>query len=342
MKKALSAEFLTLLYFLSYLPYIMITRFIATVDQPGLGRPLSGLEMLPAMLFIAAVLTFIFAWRAGWFAKVRKIRVGRLSLPFATRHTFILGVCTAVIITVVPLSYTLTGVSIPLIQLLMRGDILIIAPLVDLIGGRKVRWWSWIALVMVGLGMVFAFSGRGNIQLPVEAIVVVLVYTVAFFGRLLVMTRIAKDGDPEKMRTIFLEEKIIGFPIALLSLAVIGLVLGWGSQGEQLRLGFQEIWTMPAIGWIGICGVMVFLTGIFASFILLDARENSFCVPLERSASVLAGVVGAATLSLSFGFRMPSAGEFAGAGMLVLAIVILTVGPQLSRGSKPAAAPSGN
>lgn len=335
MKKALSVELLTLLYFLSYLPYIMITRFIATVDQPGLARPLTGLEILPAMLFIAAVLTFAFSWRAGWFANVRRIRIGPVRLPFATKHTFVLGLCTAVIITVVPLSYTLTGVSIPLIQLLMRGDILLIAPIVDVISGRKVRWWSWVALAMVGLGMVFAFAGRGSLWLPVEAVAVVLVYTAAYFGRLLVMTRIAKDGDPEKIRVVFLEEKLIGFPVALLALAAIGLFIGGGSQGEELRLGFLAIWTMPAIGWIAFCGVMVFLTGIFASFILLDARENSFCVPLERSASILAGVMGSAALAIGFGFEMPSAGEFAGAAMLVLAIVVLTLGPRLSIGRKP-------
>jgi len=334
-KKALSVELLTLLYFLSYLPYIMITRFIATVDQPRLSRPLTGLEIMPAMLLIAAVLTFAFSWRVGWFANVRKITIGGLRLPFATRHTFILGLCAAVIITVVPLSYTLTGVSIPLIQLLMRGDILIIAPLVDLISGRKVRWWSWAALGLVGLGMVLAFAGRGSLWLPLEAIVVVVVYTAAYFGRLLVMTRIAKDGDPDKMKVVFLEEKIIGFPVALVALAMIGLFAGWGGQSEQLRMGFLAIWTLPAIGWIAICGAMVFSTGIFASFILLDARENSFCVPLERAASILAGVLGSALLALGFGLKMPSAGEFAGAGLLVLAIVILTLGPRLSRAPKP-------
>ncbi|MFV4725606.1 hypothetical protein ACNJUL_20900, partial [Mycobacterium tuberculosis] len=147
----------------------------------------------------------------------------------------------------VPLSYALTGVSIPLMQLLMRGDILLIAPIVDAIGGRTVRWWSWVALGLVGLGMVFAFSGRGSLSLPVAAYVVVLVYTLAFFGRLLVMTRIAKDGDPENTKVVFVEEKLIGFPVALLALAGLGLSAGWSGPDEQLRLGFVAIWTMPAV-----------------------------------------------------------------------------------------------
>lgn len=329
-KKSLSVELLTLLYFLSYLPYIMITRFLATARLEGLGRPLTGLEILPAMLLIAAVLTYAYCWQAGWFADVHRLKVGPVRLPFAGRDTLILGLCTAVIITVVPLSYTLTGVSIPLIQLLMRGDILIIAPMVDLLAGRRVRWWSWAALILVGVGMAVAFAGRGALALPAEAIGVVVAYTAAYFGRLLVMTRIAKDGDQAKIRLVFLEEKIIGFPVALLALAAIGLAGSWSGPSEQLMLGFVAVWSMPVLGWIAICGAMVFVTGIFASFILLDARENSFCVPLERSASILAGVIGSAILALGFGFKSPSAGEFAGAGLLVAAIVVLTLGPRLS------------
>lgn len=336
MKQAIkSLEMLTLFYFLSYLPYIMITRHLATVDQPGLARPLTGLEILPAMLLIAAMLTLGFSWYAGWFANVRRVPLGPLRIPFASRQTFLLGLCTAVIITVVPLSYTLTGVSIPLIQLLMRGDILIIAPLVDILCGRKVRWRSWVALALVGMGMVIAFIGRGSIRLPTEAIVVVVVYTAAYFGRLMIMSRISKDGDPEKMKTVFLEEKIVGFPVALLALATIGVLASDGSQAGELKMGFLTMWSRPVIGWIAICGVMVFLTGIFASFILLDARENSFCVPLERAASILAGVIGAVTLSWVFDAPMPSGGELAGAGFLVAAILVLTV--SLRKPPKPGA-----
>ena len=48
----------------------------------------------------------------------------------------------ALVLFTVPLSFTFEGVSVPFIQLIMRGDILIIAPIVDLLFGRKVRWWS--------------------------------------------------------------------------------------------------------------------------------------------------------------------------------------------------------
>jgi hypothetical protein len=330
-KKLHTVELMTLAYFVCYLPYIMVTRHLATQDQVTLGRPLTGLEILPGMLIIAALLTFGFSWAMGWFRNVRRVQVGPFSLPLGTPYTMLQGVCTAVILVTVPISYTLVGVSIPLIQLLMRGDILIIAPLVDLLNQRKVHWWSWAALVLVLIGMVIAFVGRGDVAIGWSAVAVVVVYTAAYFGRLLIMTKISKDGEVDKMKTIFLEEKIVGFPLALLVLGVLGIFAQTLGGGDELRLGFLAIWTMPEFGVVAFCGAMVFLTGIFATFILLDARENSFCVPLERSASILAGVIGSIWLAYYFGGRMPSGGEFIGAGLMVVAILVLSFGPRLRR-----------
>jgi hypothetical protein len=38
------------------------------------------------------------------------------------------------------------------------------------LAGRRVRWWSWAALALVGIGMVFSFIGRGAFALPLAAI----------------------------------------------------------------------------------------------------------------------------------------------------------------------------
>lgn len=326
-----SIKVLTALYFVSYLPYIMITRYLATVTERSLGRPLTGLELLPSAIIVAALLTYLASWRLGWFRDVHRVRVVGLAVPFATRYTFLSGLCCAVIITAVPLSYTLSGVSIPFIQLLMRGDILLVAPLVDILSGRRVRWWSLGALALVAFGMLVAFHGRGSIALPPAAIAIVLAYTAAFFGRLAVMTHIAKDGDPDVLRTVFLEERIVAFPTALIVLALLSLVAAPGGQGGELQRGFVGIWAMPVVGALLVCGVSVFATGIFSTFILLDKRENSFCVPLERSASVLAGVVGSVALAGVSIVALPSGGEFAGAALLIAAIVLLSLGPRWSR-----------
>ncbi len=103
----------------------------------------------------------------------------------------------------VPLSYTFQGVSIPFIQLIMRGDILVIAPLVDIAFSRRVRWWSWCALGMVLVAMVVTLTDRGGLKLPPLAILTVVLYTIGYFMRLAVMTRIGKNGDEARGAALF-------------------------------------------------------------------------------------------------------------------------------------------
>ena len=80
-------------------------------------------------------------------------------------------------------------------QLLMRGDILVIAPMVDFMFRRKVRWWSWTALVMVLVAMSITLVDRGGLKLPPIAIATIVLYTLGYFIRLGVMTKTAKNGE---------------------------------------------------------------------------------------------------------------------------------------------------
>jgi hypothetical protein len=134
-----SLELIVFLYFLSYLPNIVVTRLVTTTPDAGLGRPLTGLETLPASLIVSLVLTYAFIWVSRWYRDAHKVNVAGLSLPIPTWYTFLSGVGTSLVLFTVPLSLTFPRVSIPFIQLLMRRDILIIAPLVDLLFGRRRR-----------------------------------------------------------------------------------------------------------------------------------------------------------------------------------------------------------
>jgi hypothetical protein len=139
------------------------------------------------------------------------------------------------------------------------------------------------------------------------------------------------------MRRFFSEEKIVGFPAALLMLASVW-ALG-GPQSEELHRGFTQLWTSQQTLMITACGLMICLTGVFSGLILLDKRENSYCVPLERSASILAGIIGSVLLAVFLGGKMPSPAEFTGAGLLMLAISLLWVGPRLAARSNAGQAP---
>lgn len=324
------------LYFLAYLPNIILTKLITSVAHAGLGRPLTGLETMPASLIMNMVLTYLFIWLSGWHHDANAVQVGGARVPVPTRYTFLSGIGTALVLFTVPLSFTFQGVSIPFIQLLMRGDILIIAPLVDLMFGRKVRWWSWAALAMVAFALLVTLRARGGLDLPPIAIATVLLYTLGYFIRLAVMTGVAKSGNPATIRKYFVEEKMIALPLSVLALALLS-ASGIGMQAGELSYGFIDVWSDAVIVRLFFIAVTLTLISIFATIILLDKRENSYCVPMERASSLLAGIVAAFLLAIFWGLKMPTGAESLSALLLIGAIVLLSVAPRLSKTGRAAA-----
>ena len=326
-----------LLYFLTYLPNVIITKLVTSTPHPGLGRPLTGLETLPASLIISMVLTYLFIWLSGWHRDAHGVRIAGARVPVPTRYTLLSAIGTALVLFTVPLSFTFQGVSIPFIQLLMRGDILLIAPLVDLIFRRQVRWWSWAALAMVLIALVITLFDRGGLGLPPLAILTVVLYTLGYFIRLAVMTKVSKTGDPASVRRYFVEEKIVALPLSVAILAAIS-ASGIGSQSGALGWGFISVWSDPVVLPLFAIGLTLTVVSVFAIIILLDARENAYCVPLERAASLVAGVGGALLLAWFWGLPMPRPAELVGAAILIAAIVLLSLAPRFSRRIVPARA----
>jgi len=64
--------------------------------------------------------------------------------------------------------------------------------------------------------------------------------------------------------------------------------------------------------------------------ILLDPRENTYCVPLERSSSLLAGLLAAYLLHWMWGLPEPTSMEVVGAVILIASIALLWIAPRLS------------
>ena len=326
----LSLEAIVLCYMLSYIPNILLTKLATSGVHPDRGRPLSGLETLPASLLVNLALTYLFIWLSGWHRDAHAVKLAGLRLPVPTGATLLSGIGTALVLFTVPLSFTFTDVSIPFIQLLMRGDILVIAPLVDLMFGRRVRWWSWVALVLVGIALTLVVHQRGGFNLPPMAIATVVLYTVGYFLRLAVMTRQAKRGEASQVRGYFVEEKVIALPLSVLALALVS-VSGLGNQADELSWGFRQVWHDPVLWPLVGAGFTLTIVSVFAAVILLDPHENSYCVPLERSSSLLAGLAAAYLLHWLWGLPAPTTTELAGAALLIAAIVLLTVAPRLQR-----------
>ena len=323
-------EWLAFWYFVAYVPYAVGVRWLATVQYAPLGRPLTGLEILPAATILSGALTVVYVWWNGWWRYAHRTTLFGITLVHPTRWTLLSGIGTAMLLFTVPLSFTFQGVSIPFMQLLMRGDVLVIAPLVDLMSHRPVRWYSWTALALVALGLLITIGTRGGLHLPPLAIVTVALYTLGYFIRLIVMTRQAKSGDPDTVKGYFVEEKLVAIPVAVLSLGLLS-AWGWGAQGNQLSFGFVGVWASDQMLPILALSVLLVLISVFSIRILLDPRENTFCVPLERSASILAGTAAAYVLAaLSLG-KLPTQAELVGAALLITAIIVLSFGPKLRR-----------
>jgi drug/metabolite transporter (DMT)-like permease len=213
-------------------------------------------------------------------------------------------------------------------QLLMRGDVLVIAPLVDLIAGRRVRWFSWAALLLVAAGLFLTIRSRGGLQLTPLAITTVVLYTMGYFVRLTAMTKTAKSADENRTKGYFVEEKLVAYPVGILCLVLLS-VSGFGAQGDELFFGFVAVWRSSQMFYITVLSVFVVLLSVFSILILLDRRENTFCVAFERSASVLAGVTTAYLLASANLGSAPSAAEVVGALLLVVAVVLLAVAPRI-------------
>jgi drug/metabolite transporter (DMT)-like permease len=307
-----------------------LVRWLASVPYPTLGRPLTGLEILPATTILSGLFTLLYAWTSGWWRSAHRSRLLGICIVHPTRWTLLSGVGTAMLLFTVPLSFTFQGVSIPFMQLLMRGDVLVIAPLVDLLAGRRVHWYSWIALALVAAGLILTIGARGGLHLPPLALVTVALYTVGYFVRLAVMTKIGKTGDPNTTKGYFVEEKLVAIPVAVLTLALLS-ALGLGAQGNQLSFGFVAVWTSNQLPTIFALSLLLVLISVFSILILMDARENTFCVPIERSASILAGTAAAYVLGeMSIG-KPPTPAELAGAALLIAAITLLSLGPRMLR-----------
>jgi hypothetical protein len=316
------------IYFLLYLPNVMITRWVSTTPNAALGRPLTGLETLPASLIFNMVLTYLFIWLSGWHREANAVRIGGARIPVPTRMTALSGLGTALVLFTVPMSFTIRDVSIPFMQLIMRGDILLIAPMVDLMFGRRVRWWSWAALAMVLTALVITLSDRGGLKLPPIAILTVVLYTFGYFLRLAVMNRISKTGDAESVKRYFVEEKVIALPLSVAALAAVA-ASGIGGAGE-LHYGFVSVWTDPVLWPLFLIGATLAAIGVVAIIILLDPQENAYCVALERAASLVAGIGGSVLLAWFLGTKMPRGAELIGGAILIAAIVLLSVAPRLS------------
>lgn len=311
-------------YFAAYVPYSAITKALTKLGP----SPLSGPSVLPlsAIASLVAMTATLSALR--WWKHATHHEIGGMRLPVPGPWTALSGVATATIILTTTFAYTIPGASIVLMMVAMRGGVLLIAPLIDLVSGRRVRWYSWVALGLSAAALSGTVLKGGGGGFPVAAMVDIGLYLLGYVVRLRAMSHFAKGAREDNLR-FFVEEQMVATPAAVLGLAAVALLLP-GEAASEVAAGFSLIATSHVWPWVILVGVLSQATGVFGGLILLDPRENSFCVPVNRASSMIAGVVASFVLAAVFGVAPAATDELVGAALMVLATVVLAVGPKLN------------
>jgi len=297
-------------YFLCYVPYAAITKWLTS------GTGLGGFALLPISTMASVVAAAAFLIGTGWWREAR----WRTTPWRQARLTIASGLCSSAIIATTTLAYTFTDTSILLMMLLLRGGVLVLAPIVDVASKRRIALGSWLALAASLSGVAIAALDGAATRIGIAAAIDVAVYLAAYFVRLRAMSHLAKTDDDAVTRRYFVQEQMVSTPVLLLALATWAAV-GHGAVSDTLVHGFT-VGGSTAIE-IAIVGVMSQGTGIFGALVLLAPRENSFSVPLNRAASLLAGISAEAVLlvaGITAGIR---GSELVGAALILIAVVIL-------------------
>ena len=305
---------LALGYFAFYAPYSFLIKIVTNRSWPGLNQTVSGYRLLPGVVVAVAILLPLIITYQGWWKYARRRPPALVVLS---------GLGTAIIIGTTTLNFTFTGVSIVFALLLMRGGVLIIAPMVDLLYRRRVRWFSWAALGFTVPALLVALVDVNNYSLTPLAALTIGAYLSGYLLRIPCLTSMAKVQDDDATHRYFVEEAVAAI-FFLVTIPIVFALFGQGATILELRQGFMDLSgggvAIPAL----VIGAFYAALYCFGTLIYLDCRENTFCIPLNRSSSLLAGVVASFALALLFGLNAPSQAQLASAAMIVVALLFLS------------------
>ena len=289
-----------------------------------MSGPVSGFLLLPATAVATTVVLLIFVTAGGGWQCIDRRRIFGLAVPVVRTRTLISGVATAVIIATTTLNYTFVGISILFALLLMRGGVLILAPIVDTLLGRRVDAGSWVALGLSFLALAIAFAEVGGYQMTLVAGLNIAAYLMGYSIRIPIMTGIAKSNDPALNHRYFHEETLVA-ALALTGVPALFALIGRSEILLELRAGFTTFFAGPLVFPALLIGVLYGCLYLFGTGIYLDRRENTYCIPLNRCSSLLSGLFASFGLTLLVGLKPPSGYQLAGACIILTALAILMV-----------------
>lgn len=310
-------------YFIFYIPYSALTKSLSNGQLPGMEGSVSGFELLPATVLATAITMPLITMIMGWWKYIGCRKILGLNIPCPNRWTFLSGISFAVIIATTTLAYTFSGMSIVFALLLMRSGVLILAPIVDTTFDRRVRWFSWAALLLSFAALAVVSAEVGGYTLSVAAALNLGAYLTSYTFRLQFMTRFAKSMDQNVNKRFFVEEQMVAM-IALVMIPLVFALIGIGDVMMELRRGFTSFLGSDLVGLGLLIGFFYAFLGVFGTLVYLDRRENTFCIPLNRCSSLLSGVAASYVLTVVLSQTPPSSSQLIGAGLIITAILLLS------------------
>jgi protein-tyrosine-phosphatase len=307
-------------YYLAYTPYSGLTKALSG------GLLTAGQIKGPVLLPISAIATvagmFGFITAKGWWKYAGRREFFGFKVPFPRRLTFLSGVCLATIMATTTLAFTFGGLSIVIVLVLLRGGTLTIAPIVDRIVGRRVRWFSWTAMFLSLAAVLMALSEASSYTLTMAAILDVSAYLAAYFFKLQFMSRLAKSGEREDTLRYFVEEQMVASPLLVLVLIAMA-ALGAGDVMLGFRAGLTTFVGTPGAFFAVLVGLSYAALCVCTTLIFLDRRENTFCMPMHCGSSMLSGFTATAILAYLFNQGAPTAQNIS-AGFIIIALGFLS------------------
>lgn len=317
-------------YFATYVPYSMMTKMVTRGLFPGMdGKGFTGFQIQPVAVFASALSMFLFLTIAGWWKYATHSKVLGLSIPRPQWFTFISGICTGGVIITTTLAYTFEGISIVFAMLLMRGGVLVMAPIIDLIAvkrKRKIHWPSWFAAMLSIGALVAAFMGKSSTAMKLTAGIDISLYLTSYFFRFFIMSNFAKSPDIAEKKRYFTEEQLTANVTLVTGLIVIGIIgsqMNANSIPGMVWYGFSQLPFSGYFWHVFILGVFSYGTGLFGSLIFLDRREHTFTAPANRVSSIFSGVIATYLLAILYNQRYPDVYQMIGVGLIVGAIFFL-------------------
>jgi hypothetical protein len=310
-------------YFAFYVPYAALVRVTSTGASPAIDGVAFRLGMvLTAGLATSVVMALTITGLGWWQYPRRRVLLGAC-VPWPTRRTLLTGLATVAIIYATTLMYTFSGVSILLAMLLMRAGVLMLAPVVDSLFKRRVRWFSWAAFGLSLLALAAVAAELPTYRLTWALAATVSVYIAAYAIRLHGMNSLAKSQDRDATCRYFVEEQLVAM-VTLIAVPVVMASVASSGMSEGIRRGFNSLASAHALWPALLIGVLYGSLYWFGTSIYLDRRENTFCISLNRCASVLAAVVASYGLTFLAGHAGPNAGELTGAALILTAMAVLS------------------